>query len=431
MKRALVIGGYGLIGSACMRALETAGFEVSGLGRSRTSACRSNPRADWHIHDIQTLSVEDWIHVLRNFEVVVNASGILQDGPKDDLTAIHETAISRMLAALEGQATRLIHISAAGVSQDANTEFLRSKFRGDALIRAHARNWVILRPTLVISGEAYGGTALLRAAASIPVIGTTFVPDSCVQTVSVEDVAHAVVLAALGCVPCGTCVDLTEEETRTLSQTLSMFRIWQGHDVPGIQIRISSGVLFPVSKLADALGRLGWRSPLRTSAVMTLRTGVRGDAAPWKRITGHVPASLPETLHRIPATHQERVFARAYLALPIIILTLSFFWITSGLIGLLKPEDAAAVLTSRGVSQGVSHAFVYGGSVLDLVLGLAVLNRSWVRPACLGMVMLSLSYVVGSLVLAPDLWLDPLGPMVKVLPSIVLAVSAWLLMDER
>ncbi|MEC7964111.1 MAG: NAD-dependent epimerase/dehydratase family protein, partial [Pseudomonadota bacterium] len=38
--RALVLGGYGLIGAAAMRALMEAGFDVTGIGRSETSARR-------------------------------------------------------------------------------------------------------------------------------------------------------------------------------------------------------------------------------------------------------------------------------------------------------------------------------------------------------------------------------------------------------
>ena len=43
---------------------------------------------------------------------------------------------------------------------------------------------------------------------------------------------------------------------------------------------------------------------------------------------------------------------------------------------------------------------------------------------------LSLGYLGDSLLLAPDLWADPLGPMVKVLPGIVLALWVCLFLEE-
>ena len=63
--------------------------------------------------------------------------------------------------------------------------------------------WFILRPTLVISSQAYGGTSLLRAAAALPVVGVRLFEDVPVQTVSVEDVAQAVARCARGTSPRG------------------------------------------------------------------------------------------------------------------------------------------------------------------------------------------------------------------------------------
>ena len=37
------------------------------------------------------------------------------------------------------------------------------------------------------------------------------------------------------------------------------------------------------------------------------------------------------------------------------------------------------------------------------------------------MLISSLAYLIGSLIVAPDLWADPLSPMFKVLPGMTLA----------
>ncbi|MEM8823882.1 MAG: NAD-dependent epimerase/dehydratase family protein [Pseudomonadota bacterium] len=99
MARVVVMGGYGLIGSACMRALRTAGFEVRGMGRSHAAAHAVVPDVDWVIRDIPSVSVEEWRGILDGVDVVVNASGVLQDGARDDLEAIHVTAVERLVAA--------------------------------------------------------------------------------------------------------------------------------------------------------------------------------------------------------------------------------------------------------------------------------------------------------------------------------------------
>ncbi|MEM8823821.1 MAG: DoxX-like family protein, partial [Pseudomonadota bacterium] len=67
----------------------------------------------------------------------------------------------------------------------------------------------------------------------------------------------------------------------------------------------------------------------------------------------------------------------------------------------------------------------------DIALGAAICWRRWAKRAALGMVALSGIYLAGSLIFAPDLWVDPLGPMVKVIPSLVLAALVWLMLEDR
>lgn len=430
MRKAVVLGGYGLIGSACMRALAEAGFDVTGIGRSQSSAMAADARAEWVIRDIPSISVDEWRDLLADADVVVNASGALQDGARDDLEAIHVTAMSNLTEAVAGLPLRIIQISAAGTSLDATTAFLRTKAQGDQIV-GHAADWVILRPVLVLSPEAYGGTALLRAAAALPFVLPQMLPDTRIQTVSVADVADGVVSAALGDLPSGLVADLTEAGTYSLPDLLAAIRRWQGFEEPIFRPRIPGIVISTIGKLADFLGYLGWRSPLRSTALTVLRDGIRGDQRVWQAAGGRPCMSLDETLARMPATRQERLFARSYLALPLAIGTLALFWCLSGFITLAAPSHAMAILSERAVPEWVIWPTVIGGAVADIALGLAIVWRPWVKRAALAMIGLSGLYLFGSAFWTPDLWADPLGPMVKVLPAMTLAALVWLIMEER
>lgn len=414
-----------------MRSLAEAGFEVAGVGRSRQSAMAADPSAAWVIRDIPTITTDEWRDLLAGVDVVVNASGALQDGARDDLEAIHVTTISRLVEAVAGMPVRVVQISAAGVSGNASTPFFRTKARGDEILSSGARDWVILRPTLVMSPEAYGGTALLRATAALPLILPRILPGAQVQTVHVGDVASAVVAAARGEVPSGTIADLTEQEARSFPDLIATVRRWQGFAPAAFNPAIPALLVSALGRGADILGHLGWRPPLRTTALLALADGIRGDPAAWEKAGGPPCRSLDQTLARLPATRQERLFARAYFALPLAIGTLALFWCLSGLMALLDPPRAMAILADRAVPGWISAATVIGGAVVDLALGLAILWRPWTKPAALGMLALSGAYLIGSLVVAPDLWADPLGPMVKILPGMALAALVWLLMEER
>lgn len=431
MRKVIVLGGYGLIGAACMTALRDAGFAVAGIGRSRRNALAADPSAEWVIRDIPAITVEEWRGLLSGVDVVVNASGALQDGARDDLAAIHVTALSRLAEAAAGLPLRIVQISAAGVSRNASTAFFRTKAQGDAILCASALDWVILRPTLVLSADAYGGTALLRAASALPMVAPRIMPDARVQTVFVGDVASAVVAAARGRVPSRLIADLTERETRSFPELTDRVRRWQGWPPPIFRPRIPGFLVMALGKGADLLGYLGWRSPLRTTALRALQDGIAGNPDAWDAAGGSPCRSLDETLALLPATRQERLFARAYLALPLAIATLSLFWCLSCLITLLDPARAMAILTARAVPDWTVGLSVIGGALADLWLGVAILWRRWTKPAALGMLGLSGAYLIGSLIVAPDLWADPLGPMVKVFPGMALAAMVWLLMEER
>jgi len=49
----------------------------------------------------------------------------------------------------------------------------------------------------------------------------------------------------------------------------------------------------------------------------------------------------------------------------------------------------------------------------------------------IGMLLVSAAYLAGGSLLEPGLWIDPLGPFVKVLPSIALTLVALATLDER
>ncbi len=431
MQKAVVLGGYGLIGAACMRALTAAGFAVTGIGRSRPSALASNPDAAWVIRDIPSIEVAEWRELLAEADVIVNAAGALQDGARDDLEAIHVKAMCRLVSATRDLSLRIVQISAAGVDPSASTEFFRSKARGDEILAKGARDWVIFRPVLVFSPEAYGGTALLRGLAGLPLVLLRVLPEAQVQTVHIDDLAAAVVAAAKGEVPSGLIADLTEPGVQTFAVLLDSLRHWLGFPAPRFRPALPEAMVRLSGWGADVLGHLGWRSPLRSTALRALSDGVRGDPAMWQDVGGKPCRSLSAILETLPATRQEKQFARLYFLLPLAIATLALFWCASGAITLLDPARAMTVLEARDIPAWIAALTVFGGALADIVLGLAILWRPRARIAALGMIALSAAYLVGSLVVSPDLWLDPLGPMVKVIPSMVLAAIVALTLEER
>ena len=421
--RILVLGATGHLGRAITRSLLERGHILHGLARGPSTVTAASPGVTWHFADISSLKqTSDWMPLLHGCDVVINAAGALQDGSRDRLADAHVNAIRALAEAMPASGL-LVHISAPGVSPSASTAFYRSKAEGDAAIMASGCRYVIMRPAVVISPEAYGGSALLRALAVMPLAIPAIHPDSQMQTVALDDVVAYASRAAEGEFPSGTDLVLAETSSHSLRQVLLQFRQWFGL-APVPVITIPSWLARSISKCADLAGYVGWRSPLRSTALQVTSEGVTGNPAAGCR-------SLAETLAAMPATVQERWFARLYLLKAAGILMLALFWCASGVIGFLERDAAASVLTEAGFHVNTANAAVITGALADIALGLMVVVRRLMPAALGGMIALSAAYVLAATFFLPGLWLDPLGPLVKTLPAAMLAFVMLAIVPER
>lgn len=430
--KVLVLGGYGLIGEALIGRLLRDGHHVAGLGRDVLEAQRRRPTVRWIAADMsRLLAAEDWLPVVAGMDVVVNAAGALQDGPRDRLDAVHRRSVVALVAACEQAGVRrFVQISAIGADLASANPFFSTKAAGDKAVAGSSLQWTILRPGLVIAPAAYGGTALLRALAAFPGFIPAVMSRQPIQTVSVADVAEAVSRAVAGSLPPRLAVDLVEGKARSLADVLSAFRAWLG--LPQARVVPIPAILGRLAGAgADVLGKLGWRSPLRSSALAALADGVTGNAQPWNDVCDHKLQPLEATLADMPGHVQERWFARLWLAKPVIFACLSLFWLVSGIVGLIRQDEAADILVSRGVSANFAQMSVLVGSAADILVGAAVLVRPLARPALLAMIAITLFYLAASTLVAPDLWLAPLGPLVKTIPALCLVLVALAVLDER
>jgi len=177
---------------------------------------------------------------------------------------------------------------------------------------------------------------------------------------------------------------------------------------------------------------LGWRPPLRSTALAEMLRGVAGDPRAWMAATDIVPRSLDDVLRARPATVQEKWFARLYLMKALIIVTLVFFWCASALIALTVAYPAAvAILTTHGYPPVLAQTITVASSMLDFLIGLAIAFRQTHRWGLIAGIALSLFYMLAAALMTPELWIEPLGALVKTFPAIVLMLVALGIIEER
>ncbi|MDO3436804.1 SDR family oxidoreductase [Rhizobium sp. CBN3] len=420
----LILGATGFIGSVAAARLAADGHAVTGLGRNPARANLKQPDINWRRADLSRMTKpEDWEKLLNDQHVVVNCAGALQDGLSDDLAATQADAMLALYAAAKRSRPLIIQISARTAGAAGDLPFLATKRRADEALAASSLPHLILRPALVLGRNAHGGSSLIRALAAFPLALPLTHAQSPVETLSVDDVAEAVSQAVAGDLH-GDIV-LAADEVLTLADLVRLHRQWLGLP-PARVFSLAPWLARPVTWLADGAGLLGWRSPLRSTAMTVMSEGVKSAKAE----SGPAATSAAATLSANPSGVQDLWFARLYLLKPLVIAGLSAFWLLSGLIPLLAVQKASAHFLPF-MPAAAAMALTLVTCLIDVALGAAVLVRPLAERALLGMLAVSLAYLTGGTLLEPALWLDPLGPLVKVLPSILLTLTALATLDER
>ncbi|UPJ62404.1 SDR family oxidoreductase [Bradyrhizobium sp. 191] len=433
----LVLGASGLIGRFVTDDLRGRGFRVVGVARSLSPAQKMSA-LDIE-RPILSLDVAALMRLLGEHavDVVVNCLGVLQDGPGSSTSAVHRDFVARLLQAIggSGRAIRLVQISIPGTTETDRTAFAATKREAERLIVASGIPRAVLRPGFVVAPTAYGGSAMLRALAAFPVdlpakeMATPF------QPVAVEDISATIAwLAARDADDAAVKAvswDLMQAEPVTMAGVIAPFRVafgtagWPRVAMPRFMLDLGA-------KIGDLANHLGWMPPMRSTAIAELRRGVRGDPAAWIAATGIAPKTLTDVVGRRPATIQDKWFARLFLVKALIFASLVAFWIVSGFIALFVSYRAAAgILSAHDFPPALVDPITIGTSLMDMGIGVLIAFR---RTAAIGLVagiVASLGYMVGAAILTPDLWIEPLGALVKTGPAIVLMLVALLMLDNR
>ena len=367
---------------------------------------------------------------------MVNCVGILQDGRQGDTGTIHHDFVNRLIGVQSHlpNCRLLVHVSIPGQESDDATAFSRTKREAEKILSDNPNPYVVLRPGFVIADAAFGGSALVRALAASPFGVPAAAENRPFAITDVEDIAATVSVLCNqwreGTRDWSAMWDEMARETTSFGQVVDAFRERLG--VPTPRLRSPPWMLRLGALRGDAAAALGWAPPIRSTSLKEMQRGVEGAPEGWIAATGVTPSSLSEALGKRPASIQEKWFSRLYLLKGLIAPFLAVFWALSGLIVLTMAYDAAtAILTTHGFSMLLAHAVTVSSSFMDIAVGLLIATRKTCRFGLIAGIVVSVFYMGMAAILTPEMWIEPLGALVKTGPAIVLMIVALAMQEDR
>ncbi|HET9716009.1 MAG TPA: SDR family oxidoreductase [Pseudolabrys sp.] len=427
--RVLLLGASGLVGSALAAQLVSRGDEYIAVVHRVHVNGLAKPASTVELDISKARDVSDWLPSLKDVDAVVNCAGVLQDSLYDSVHGVHAAGVATLFTACERAGVRrIIHLSAVGVDR-ATTEFSQTKLAGEQILMQSALDWVILRPSIVIGSQAYGASALMRALAAMPLLPS--IPSTGpLQPVHLDDLVSVILFFLQPSAPVRQVVDVVGPRIWSFDQLVMLLRRW---------LRFGPARVWPMPRslaglsyrCGDLFSLLGWRPPVRTTAAREIARGAVGNPEILRELA-LAPRDIEDALLATPASVQERWFARLYLLKPAIFILLALFWIGTGMISLTSGWCyGMGLMHEAGVSDATAGAIIVAGASADLVIGATIAWRPAARWGLYAAIAISLLYAVIGTALVPRLWNDPLGPMLKIWPIVLLHGVALAVFDDR
>ena len=156
-KIATIFGASGFIGRHLIRSLTERDFRIVAATRSPYLYGYLKPLGNPGQIDLEKVNLfeeENLRTLIKNSDVVINLVGILYENKKQKFEDIH-VKFPALLTKLcnEQNIKKLVHISALGINETANSQYMQSKLKGEKNILNNFNRSVILRPSIIFGPE--------------------------------------------------------------------------------------------------------------------------------------------------------------------------------------------------------------------------------------------------------------------------------------
>lgn len=424
----LLTGATGFIGGHVLRTLLAQNYRVTVVCRHPERRLRQFPELQAVEQDFANATDScDWLPHLQGIDAVINAVGIIKESPGASFERVHHLAPAALFSACAQLGIKkIVQISALGAQLDAETAYFTSKAKADAHLQSLDLDWFIFKPSIVF-GKGAKSMGLLAAMAALPVTPMLDGGEQNLQPVAVGDLSQAVSVALKPETRPRQVIHAVGPHPIRFAAILALLADYLGRRLRALPISGAwLGALLPLTAWLD-------EPVLNKQSLAMLQRGNTASADGFAAFLGHTPTPLEQFLREAPVSQAERWHARLYFLRPLLTLSIAMVWLWTGWISafVYPAEESYRMLSRVGIEGGLAPVVLYGASLADFVLGLALLLRWRLRQAVAVQVAIMLAYMAVISIFLPEYWLHPFGPLIKNLPLLAATLIMLIIEEEK
>ncbi|WP_417449040.1 complex I NDUFA9 subunit family protein [Kordiimonas sp.] len=235
-----VFGGSGFIGRYVVEKLAARGDLIRVAVRRPADALFLKPLGELGQIQIVAANLNNEASVRRavvGADTVINLVGVLFNAGGQSFKDLHDEGAGRVAACAAAAGARtMVHMSALGADAGSESDYARSKARGEDAVRGAFPGAAIIRPSVVFGPEDGFYNRFASLAAKLPVLPIPGA-ETKFQPVYVHDVAEAIVRAATGTrAVAGQMFSLGGPQVKTLRALLEEMMDYTGVQRPIINV---------------------------------------------------------------------------------------------------------------------------------------------------------------------------------------------------
>jgi uncharacterized protein YbjT (DUF2867 family) len=262
----LVTGGTGFVGGHLILRLRQEGLSVRALARHPD---RAQPLKELGV-DVVLGDISDKVSLEKaaeGMERVIHLVGIIQEAPGVTFRGVHVEGTRNVIEVARKAGVRhFFHQSALGTRPGAKSEYHRTKWEAEELVRQSGIPYTILRPSLIYgSGDKFTLrlSEMLRRSPVMPIIGSG---QSRVQPIYIDDVVSCMVKAVTGDAFLNEIYEIGGPDQLTYKEVTTVIAETMGLKRPAVHVP-----LFFLKPVARTLETVFANPPLTTDQLIMLQ----------------------------------------------------------------------------------------------------------------------------------------------------------------